>query len=69
MKCLATVWMMAPVQRFSMVTCYSAVSFLKSDWQYGIKKRGETYCVVATDAEGIVLKEVVNHDKATNEIT
>lgn len=41
----------------------------KSDWQYGIKKRGETYCVVATDAEGIVLKEVVNHDKATNEIT
>nr|DAJ82795.1 MAG TPA: hypothetical protein [Caudoviricetes sp.] len=41
----------------------------KSDWQYGIKKRGETYCVVATDADGIVLKEVVNHDKATNEIT
>lgn len=41
----------------------------KSDWQFGIKKRGETYCVVATDAEGIVLKEVVNHDKANNEIT
>lgn len=40
----------------------------KSDWQFGIKKRGETYCVVATDAEGIVLKEVVNHDKANNEI-
>lgn len=24
---------------------------------------------MATEAEGIVLKEVVNHDKATNEIT
>lgn len=41
----------------------------KSDWQYGIKRRRDTYCVVATEAEGIVLKEVVNHDKATNEIT
>lgn len=41
----------------------------KSDWQYGIKRRRDTYCVVATDAEGIVLKEVVNHDKANNEIT
>lgn len=41
----------------------------KSDWQYGIKRRSNTYCVVATDAEGIVLKEVVNHDKANNEIT
>ena len=41
----------------------------KSDWQYGIKRRRDTYCVVATEAEGIVLKEVVNHNKATNEIT
>ena len=41
----------------------------KSDWQYGIKKRSATYCVIATQADGIVLKQVTHHDKAEGTIT
>ena len=41
----------------------------QSDWQYGIKKRTATYCVIATHTEGIVLKQVTNHDKAEGIIT
>ena len=41
----------------------------KSDWQYGIKKRTMTFCVIATEAEGVVLKQVTRHDKAEGVIT
>ena len=41
----------------------------RGDWQYGIKRRGDTYCVVATDAEGIALKMITKHDKSENTIT
>ena len=41
----------------------------QSDWQYGIKKRTATYCVIATHTEGIVLKQVTYHDKAAGIIT
>lgn len=41
----------------------------KSDWQYGIKKRTMTFCVIATEAEGVVLKQVTKHDKAEGVIT
>ena len=41
----------------------------QSDWQYGIKKRTATYCVIATHTEGIVLKQVTHHDKAEGIIT
>lgn len=41
----------------------------KSDWQYGIKKRSATYCVIATQADGIVLKQVTHHDKSEGTIT
>ena len=41
----------------------------KSDWQYGIKKRTMTFCVIATEAEGVVLKQVTRHDKAAGVIT
>lgn len=41
----------------------------KSDWQYGIKKRTATFCVIATDIEGVVLKQVTRHDKAEGVIT
>lgn len=41
----------------------------QSDWQYGIKKRTATYCVIATHTEGIVLKQVTHHDKAAGIIT
>ena len=41
----------------------------QSDWQYGIKKRTATYCVIATHTEGIVLKQVTHHDKAAGTIT
>ena len=41
----------------------------KSDWQYGIKKRTATFCVIATDTEGVVLKQVTRHDKAEGVIT
>ena len=41
----------------------------KSDWQYGIKKRTMTFCVIATEAEGVVLKQVTRHDKAAGIIT
>ena len=41
----------------------------KSDWQYGIKKRTATFCVIATDAEGVVLKQITRHDKADGIIT
>lgn len=41
----------------------------QSDWQYGIKKRRDTFCVVATDGDGIVLKQVTRHDKAEGVIT
>ena len=40
----------------------------KSDWQYGIKKRTMTFCVIATEA-GVVLKQVTKHDKAEGVIT
>ena len=41
----------------------------QSDWQYGIKKRTATYCVIATHTDGIVLKQVTHHDKAAGIIT
>ena len=41
----------------------------KSDWQYGIKKRTATFCVIATDTEGVVLKQITRHDKADGIIT
>ena len=41
----------------------------QNDWQYGIKKRTATYCVIATHTEGIVLKQVTHHDKAKGVIT
>jgi len=41
----------------------------KSEWQYGIKKRTMTFCVIATEAEGVVLKQVTRHDKAEGVIT
>ena len=41
----------------------------QSDWQYGIKKRRDTYCVIATESEGIILKQVTRHDKAEGTIT
>lgn len=41
----------------------------QSDWQYGIKKRRDTYCVIATESEGIILKQVTRHDKAEGVIT
>lgn len=41
----------------------------KSEWQYGIKKRTMTFCVIATEAEGVVLKQVTRHDKAAGIIT
>ena len=41
----------------------------QSDWQYGIKKRRDTFCVIATESEGIILKQVTRHDKAEGTIT
>lgn len=41
----------------------------KSEWQYGIKKRTMTFCIIATEAEGVVLKQVTKHDKAEGVIT
>lgn len=41
----------------------------KSDWQYGIKRRTATFCVIATDTEGVVLKQITRHDKAEGVIT
>ena len=41
----------------------------QSDWQYGIKKRTATYCVIATHTDGIVLKQVTHHDKTAGIIT
>ena len=41
----------------------------QSDWQYGIKKHRDTFCVIATESEGIILKQVTRHDKAEGVIT
>ena len=41
----------------------------QSDWQYSIKKRRATFCVLATKQDGIALKQITKHDRIKQVIT
>lgn len=41
----------------------------QSDWQYSIKKRRATFCVLATKQDGIALKQITKHDRVKQVIT
>lgn len=41
----------------------------QSDWQYSIKKRRATFCVLATKQDGVALKQITKHDRIKQVIT
>ena len=41
----------------------------QSDWQYSIKRRRATFCVLATKLDGIALKQITKHDRVKQVIT